>query len=172
MFGPVAGRRIAPALGLSLLLSACATGERLGAAQDVHAFLLSVRDNDRASFEAHVDRRALEGEMQRIIAAKAANAKGVGPLKPFTGLLAIPVARAAGDALIRPEVFRFAAEYYGYRPGQPVPNVVALAVYLTPVSDDQVCARHGKPPRCLLTFAKEGATWRLVSIGDDPMFAP
>jgi hypothetical protein len=43
----------------ALALSACATAQKLGAANDVHALLISIRDNDHAAFDAHVDHEAL-----------------------------------------------------------------------------------------------------------------
>ena len=45
-------------------LSACATATRLDAAGDVHDLLIAIRDNDRARFEAHVDRRALKYQIE------------------------------------------------------------------------------------------------------------
>ena len=48
----------------ALALSACATAHRLDAAGDVHALLISIRDNDQAAFDAHVDRPALKKDLQ------------------------------------------------------------------------------------------------------------
>ncbi len=152
-------------LGLTLQLAACATPERFSAANDVHAFLISVRDNDRAGFNAHVDRRALEAQMRQAILQQVDQAQIAAPLKALGALLGAPATRAVGDEMIQPKVFRFAAEYYGYTPDTPIPSVLALAVYLQLLNPDLVCARHGKPPTCLLTFAREGDTWRLVALG-------
>ena len=48
--------RIVVVIALALALSACATAQRLDAAGDVHALLVSIRDEDQAAFDAHVDR--------------------------------------------------------------------------------------------------------------------
>lgn len=152
-------------LALALQLAACATPERFSAANDVHAFLVSVRDNDRAAFNAHVDRRALEAQMRQAMLQKVDQAQVGTSLKLLGALLAVPTSRAVGDEIIQPKVFRFAAEYYGYTPDTPIPGVLALSIYMQPLSPDRVCARHGKPPTCLLTFAREGDTWRLVALG-------
>ncbi len=49
---------------MALALVGCASVERLGAANDVHALLVSIRDNDSATFDAHVDHEALKRELQ------------------------------------------------------------------------------------------------------------
>jgi hypothetical protein len=41
------------------MLAGCASVQTFDAARDVHAFLVAVRDGDRAAFDAHVDRPAL-----------------------------------------------------------------------------------------------------------------
>ena len=54
---------------VALTLSACATVQKLDAAGDVHALLISIRDNDRATFDSLVDRQALQRELQgRLVA--------------------------------------------------------------------------------------------------------
>ena len=57
-------RRLIPALAAVLALAACATAQKLGAASDVHALLVSIRDNDSVAFDAHVDHEALKQELQ------------------------------------------------------------------------------------------------------------
>jgi len=52
-------RRLILALAAVLTLAACATAQKLGAANDVHALLVAIRDNDSAAFDAHVDHDAL-----------------------------------------------------------------------------------------------------------------
>jgi hypothetical protein len=53
-------RKILTVLSLSLVLSACATAHRLTAANDVHALLVAIRDNDRAAFDAKIYPYALD----------------------------------------------------------------------------------------------------------------
>lgn len=69
----------------------------------------------------------------------------------------------AGKALIRPDVFRAVAEYYGYRPGTPIPGVIVIAGALKPLPGGRVCASARNTRRCLLTFAEEDGVWRLVA---------
>jgi hypothetical protein len=57
-------------------LSACATVDRVDAAGDVHDLLVAIRDNDRATFDAHVDRRALKAEIEARLVDEARNRKG------------------------------------------------------------------------------------------------
>ena len=62
--------RVALSALLALSLGACATVQRYDAAGDIHAFLIAIRDNDKAAFDAHVDRPALKAQMHaRILAA-------------------------------------------------------------------------------------------------------
>jgi hypothetical protein len=144
------------------LLAGCATTERLAAAPDVRALLVAIRDDDRAAFEAHVDRRALEAQIQAAVVARARRA-GLGEGGTGLGLLLSgPLSRAAGGLLVQPEVFRAVADYYGYRPEQPIPGPLALAGALSALPDGRVCARGPRRGPCLLTFAEEDGVWRLV----------
>jgi hypothetical protein len=150
-------------VGLCLsLLAACATTERLSAAGDVHSLLIAIRDDDRAAFDAHVDRRALEGQIQAEVVNRTRDASAGDGVSALGMLLSGPLSRAAGGLLIQPDVFRAVADYYGYTPDRPIPGSFALAAALTPLPDGRVCAKGRKAGRCLLTFADEGGTWRLV----------
>lgn len=149
------------AFGLALL-AGCATTRQLSAAPDVHALLVAIRDDDRAAFDTHVDRRALEAEMQAIVVERTRDA-GLGEgASGLAVLLSGPLAHAAGGALLRPQVFRAIADYYGYRPDTPIPGSLSLAVALTALPDGRVCAKGHRGGPCLLTFADEDGTWRLV----------
>ncbi|HWF01455.1 MAG TPA: hypothetical protein VG248_16765 [Caulobacteraceae bacterium] len=151
----------AAAVAAILCLSACATGERISAAGDVHALLLSIRDDDRASFDAHVDRPALEAQMQYLMVQQAGSSR----LGSALGLLASgPLSHAAAGLVLRPEVFRAVADYYGYRPDRPIPGTFTLAALLTPIGDGRVCARDHQGGACLMTFADEGGVWKLVDV--------
>lgn len=156
---------------LLLALSACATGERLSAASDVHSLLVSIRDNDRHGFDAHIDRPALEGEIQDVMVLQS-KATGVG--EGLTGLSILasgPLSRVAAGVVLRPEVFRAIADYYGYNPEQPLPGAVRLAAALTPVSGGRVCAKDARTGVCLLTFAQEAGSWRLVAFDASSVLA-
>ena len=152
---------------LALLVAACATTQRIEAANDVHTLLIAIRDDDHAAFDAHVDRPALEHELEGRILERTQAADVTDAGRALGALLARPLAQLAGDALIRPKVFRAVAEYYGYKAGTPIPGQFVIAEALRPLPDGRVCAakRHDGP--CLITFANEGGTWRLVSFDGD-----
>jgi hypothetical protein len=150
------------ALTVLALLGGCATAERLSAASDVHTLLIAIRDDDRPVFNAHVDRKALEGRIQASLMQKTRAAGADGVVAGLGMVLSGPISRAAGDVLIRPDVFRAFADYFGYSPSTPIPNQIALASVLSPAGQGEVCARERKTGRCLLTFAEEDGTWRLV----------
>jgi hypothetical protein len=152
---------------LALALSACVTAERIEAAGDVHALLISIRDDDRAAFDAHVDRRALESQLETRILTRTQAAGGDDTVQALGALLARPLSRLAGDALLRPAVFLAVAEYYGYRPQTQIPGQFAIAAALRPAGDGRVCAARRRDGPCLMTFADEDGVWRLVSFDGD-----
>ena len=163
--------RIKALLALTALaasLSACASVDRYDAAGDVHDLLVAIRDNDRATFDAHVDRRALKGEIEARLMAEARRGQSSDGVMALAALAAGPLAEVAGEALIRPETFHAAATYYGYTPNRPLPGQMAIAGALRPLGDGQVCAAKKDGP-CLLTFTRQGSTWRLS--GFDPQAA-
>jgi hypothetical protein len=160
-------RKILTILGLALSLAACATVQRLDAANDVHALLVSIRDDDRATFDAHVDRAALQKEIEVRLAARAEKAGADKTWKSLGALLAPTLAQMAGDALIQPRVFLTVAEQYGYKPGAPIPGSVAIASSLKEMGDGRVCATKKKDGPCQLVFTKEEGTWKLTGFEGD-----
>ncbi|HEY1752226.1 MAG TPA: DUF2939 domain-containing protein [Caulobacteraceae bacterium] len=160
-------RPIAVAALAALALGGCATTERIGAANDVHQLLIAIRDDDRAGFDAHVDKPALEHELEDRILGRTQAPNADDATKALGALLARPLAQLAGDALIRPRVFRAVAEYYGYRPETPIPNQLVIAGALRALPDGRVCAAKAHKGPCMLTFANEGGAWRLVSFDGD-----
>ncbi len=156
------------ALGLcALVLSACATAERYDAANDIHKLLISIRDNDRATFEAHVDRGALERQIEARISAEAKARSKTDNWAAAAALLAPTLAGLAGDALIQPQVFRLAAEQYGYKPSTPIPPPAAISGALRTLDNGQVCATRSKDGPCLLVFTRLNGVWRLSGFEGD-----
>jgi len=149
------------------LVAGCATTERFSAAGDVHALMVAIRDDDRPAFDAHVDRRALEAQIQDRIMQRAARPGTSDAVKGLGVVLSGPLARAAGGLLIQPEVFRAVADYYGYRPSMAIPGSFAIASMLRSLPDGRVCAVTKRKGACLVTFANEDGTWRLVSFDGD-----
>src|SRR5579864_8276470 len=102
---------LAGALAL-LILAACATTQRIAAAGDVHALMIAIRDDDRAAFDAHVDRDALERQLEGRILERTQGPAASDAARSLGAMLAQPLSRLAGEALLRPKVFRTVAEYY------------------------------------------------------------
>jgi Protein of unknown function (DUF2939) len=149
--------------------ASCASVDRLDAAGDVHALLIAIRDNDQAAFDAHVDKDSLKRQLEAAMIAKTRSANINDGLKAVGMYLANAAADMAGDALLRPQVFHAAANYYGYTPDKPIPGRMAIAGALRPTNGGRVCAKKAKDGPCLMTFALEGGTWRLVSFDDPAM---
>ena len=153
-------------LGLvgALALSACASVQRLDAANDVHSLLISIRDEDNAAFDAHVDRAALKQQFQAKLDRQIGQDKRLGGL---AAILGPSVINFAGDALVQPRVFKMVAEQYGYSRNTKIPNVVEVAGALKPLPDGRVCAVSKKGGPCLMSFTKEDGVWKLTSFDGD-----
>lgn len=151
---------------LAMTLSACATVQKLDAAGDVHALLISIRDGDEATFDALVDRPALKREIQGRLMAEAGRDSRVPA--GLAAVLAPSIAELAGEALIRPDVFRAVAEYYGYRPETKIPGPVAISQRLKSLPDGRVCAVTKKDGPCLLVFSEApDGRWKLSGFEGD-----
>jgi len=151
--------RVALIVLMALGLTACATVQKLPAANDVHALLISIRDEDEATFDSLVDRPALQREIADRLAAEGAKDKRYGAL---ASILAPGLAQLAGDSLIRPSVFRAVAEHYGYTAQTKIPNVLEISQALRQLPDGRVCAITKKDGPCLLDFTKApDGHWKL-----------
>lgn len=157
-------RKILIAAVALVSLTACASANRLGAANDVHALLLSIRDNDSQTFDAHVDHDALKRQLSAHIDAQIGQNKKV---RELAALLGPSVVDFADQALIQPKTFKMVAEQYGYTPATKIPGPIAIASALKTLPDGRVCATKKKDGACLLTFTKENGTWKLTSFDGD-----
>ncbi|MDB5444795.1 MAG: hypothetical protein JWQ97_112 [Phenylobacterium sp.] len=149
---------------LAMALAACASVQRLDAAGDVHALLISIRDDDAAAFDAHVDRPALKREFQAKLDSQIGRDKRLAGL---ASLLGPSIVDFAGDSLVQPGVFRTVARQYGYTPETKIPNVIEIAGALKPLPDGRVCAVAKKNGPCLMSFTKEEGVWKLTSFDGD-----
>ncbi|MFI4976114.1 MAG: hypothetical protein ACHP84_16360 [Caulobacterales bacterium] len=165
---PMASLKILGAALLCALAAGCATTEQISAAGDVRAFLISIRDDDRAAFDAHVDRPALERQLESRILRRVDTSDHRVAARALAAVLARPLSQLAGDALLQPQVFRSVAEYYGYKPDMPIPSEFTIAQALRGLPDNRVCAAKSHSGPCLMTFAQEDGVWRLVSFDGDP----
>jgi Protein of unknown function (DUF2939) len=151
----------------ALALSACATAQKLGAANDVHALLIAIRDNDTTAFDAHVDHEALKAELKSRLGQVIGKNKKANDL---AALLGPSVVDFADEALVRPKTFRMVAEQYGYRSDTQIPGAVAISQVLKTLPDGRVCATKKKDGLCLLMFTKEQGVWKLSGFeGDSSM---
>ncbi len=160
-------RKLATLALTALTLTACATATRYDAAGDVHSLLVAIRDNDRQAFDRHVDRDALKRSLDARLSREAGRANMDDGWRAAAALLGPSLADLAGEALIRPEVFRAAAAYYGYTADQPLPNRIAISGALRYMPDGRVCATKKKDGPCLLLFTQEDGVWKLSGFEGD-----
>lgn len=161
-------RKLALALcSLALLLGACASMPRYGAAGDIHAFLVAIRDGDNAAFDAHVDRPALKEQLRSRLIAEQGRAHGTGSWQAIGAALVGPLVDVGVDAFVRPDVFRAIAIEHGYSPDRPLPNRFVIASALRPLDSDRVCVVARRDGPCTLVFKDEGGTWKLIGYEGD-----
>ena len=152
---------------VALSLSACATVQKLPAAGDVHALLISIRDNDVATFDSLVDRKALNREISARLVAEAGRQDDA-RISAVAALLGPSIARIAGDAIVQPRVFKAVAEYYGYTPATKIPTALVISQALRQLPDGRICAITKKDGPCLLDFTKaEDGHWKLSGFEGD-----
>jgi hypothetical protein len=152
-------------IGLAALaLAACASVQRLDAAGDVHALLISIRDNDQATFDTHVDRAALKQDLQVKLDRRIGKDER---LRGIASILGPSLVDFAGDTLIQPKVFRLVAEHYGYSRTTRIPSQFEIAHVLKELPDGRVCAVMKKGGPCTLVFTKENDVWKLTSFEGD-----
>jgi hypothetical protein len=151
--------RLIPLLCAVLLLAGCATVPRYEAANDIHAFLVSIRDADTTGFDQHVDRSALKTQLRSRLLAEGADGGGASAVGAF---LAGPLVDVAVDALVRPEVFRALAIELGYAPDKPIPSVLAIGALVRPLEGGRACVITRRDGPCVLMFKNEDGAWKLI----------
>jgi hypothetical protein len=157
--------RLAAIVLLALAVQACAATTQLSAGSDVHAFLVSIRDDDQAAFDAHVDRPALKAQLRaKLIADAGRRSDELGALAAAIGR---PLVDFAVDQLVQPDVFRAAAAEFGYSADRPIPNTFIIAQALKPIDADHVCVTKKHDGPCIFDFTNEGGTWRLTAFEGD-----
>jgi hypothetical protein len=153
----------------ALALGACATVQSYDAAGDVHALLIAIRDQDKAAFDAHVDRPALKSQLRaRLMAGFLRQGDAKGDAGALGVMLAGPLVDIAVDALVQPSVFLAVAEAKGYSPSRPIPGRAAIAAAIRPLGEGRVCVFTKRDGPCVLDFQDEGGVWRLVAFEGDP----
>lgn len=144
---------------IAAVLAGCSTVPRLEAANDIHAFLVAIRDGDRAAFDAHVDKAALKTNLKGRLLSEAGRDDKLAGVGAF---LAGPLVDLAVDAAARPEVFRAIAAEYGYAPEKPLPSTLAIAGFVRPLDGGRACTvARGSGP-CMFIFKNEDGVWRLI----------
>ncbi len=140
-------------------IAGCSTVPRFEAANDIHTFLVSIRDGDRATFDEHVDKPALKANLKARLMTEAGHSDKLAGVGAF---LAGPLVDIAVDAAARPEVFRTVASEYGYDAQKPLPSTLAIAGMVKPMGGDRACIVTRKDGPCTFIFKNEQGAWRLI----------
>jgi len=139
---------------LTLALSGCDLPVRARASRAIEGFLKAVHDDDRAAFEAAIDRAALRSDLRDQL-IDMGRAKGIdvdGGPSDF-----------ALDRMISPRAFRLVEA----RSGQALsraPSAAEIAILMQVRDRNHVCLGDPRQKRCLLSFARRKGVWRLVGM--------
>lgn len=133
----------------ALALAACGDADiRREAAIDVHGFMTAAHTSDRKAFRAHIDRSAVRADLRRQLQDQQ-------PGATFDD--------GAIDRMVEPDAFSIQGITGLGLSGVPGPDRIALMLRVE--TDGRVCVvQPAIPPPCVLTFAKQGARWKLVAI--------
>ena len=139
---------------LAVTLGGCGFNTRGDASKAIARFLTAVHNNDRAAFEAGIDRPMLRNDV-RVQLTEVANAKGVvvegGP------------SEFAIDRMITPAAFRL-VETGTDRPLSRPPEAAQILPILKVNSPTRVYVCDARKENCKLCFAKIDGVWRLIEM--------
>jgi hypothetical protein len=174
-------KKILTTFAVSLtFVSGCATGPGPSeASTDVRAFAMALRDRDLAAIESRIDRPALQGQVNglaRAIAAdEIAKRTGGGGTGAFLGLfgadLAAPIIERLANRALEPDVLADIARRAGLTPETRLPGRTITALALRSVPDGRVCAPDPQTRGCLLYFGKYPSGWKLNAIDETALRA-
>lgn len=150
------GRAVAFCL-LALSLSACGFGARRSGSAAIANFLAAAQKEDRAAFEAALDRPALRSDLSEQLAdVGKTHAVDVGGPSEF-----------ALDRMISPQAIRLTASRVG--PGWPAtPTAAQIIPHMKARGLNFVCLEEGTTKKCLLSFKQENGTWKLAAMAFTP----
>ena len=149
----------AAVLAISVGLAGCGPlgwglGERGDASKAIARFLAAADKDDRAAFEAGVDRKALRADLADQMADLGRN-HGLDIGEPPTEFVL--------DRLISPlSVKQAAARTAPNWPAQPTAQQIVPRMKVRDLT--HVCLEEQGSKKCLLTFAKRDGVWRLIGM--------
>jgi Protein of unknown function (DUF2939) len=161
-------------------VAGCATGPGPSeASTDVRAFAMALRDRDLAAIESRIDRPALQGQVNglaRAIAAdeiaKRTGGGGTGAILGLFGAdLAAPIIERLAKRALEPDVLADIARRAGLTPETRLPGRTITSLALRSVPDGRVCAPDPQTRGCLLYFGKYPSGWKLNAIDETALRA-
>lgn len=156
----------------AVLLAGCATSPGPSdASEDVRAFARALRDRNIGGIEAKIDRPALQGQVNglaRAIAAEEITKRtGSSPLIAMLGAdLVAPIIETIARRALEPDMLADIAQRAGLTAETPIPGRFVTAIALRRVPDGRVCAPDPQTKGCLLYFGKYPDGWKLNAIDE------
>lgn len=163
---------IAPFTLALAVLAGCATGRGPSeASNDVRAFAMALRDRNISGIESRIDRPALQGQVNglaRAIAAEEISKRtGGSALLGMLGAdLASPIIETLARRALEPDMLADIAQRAGLTADRPVPGRMVTAIALRRVPDGRVCAPDPQTRGCLLYFGQYPSGWKLNAIDE------
>lgn len=148
-------RRLFVLAALALPLAGCGGAAPRGAAESASRLIAAALKDDRAAFEAQIDRKAVREDLRRQVAAVAR-----------TDALEVDggPSEFALDRMIGPQALTVIAAGSGRTPAAP-PSASAVAAQMKMIDDKRACVRAAPSGGdCVLTFARADRGWRLVGM--------
>ena len=142
---------------LAFALAGCGFGARRSGSAAIATFLAAVQKEDRAAFEAALDRPALRSDLSEQMAEVAkTQAVDVGGPSEF-----------ALDRMISPQAVRLTAARV--MPGWPAtPTPAQIIPHMKARGLNFVCLEEVSTKKCLLSFTQENGTWKLSAMAFTP----
>ena len=142
---------------VALSLSGCGFGARRSGSMAIATFLAAVQKDDRAAFEAALDRPALRSDLSEQMAEVGKTHEvDVGGPSEF-----------ALDRMISPQAIRLTAARVA--PGWPAtPSAAQIVPHMKARGLNFVCLEEVSTKKCLLSFTQEGGTWKLTAMAFTP----
>ncbi|HLZ75726.1 hypothetical protein [Phenylobacterium sp.] len=142
---------------LALLLGGCGLGARRSGSAAIANFLAAAQKDDRAAFEAALDRPALRSDLSEQLAdVGKTHEVDVGGPSEF-----------ALDRMISPQAIRLTAARVA--PGWPAaPTAAQIVPHMKARGLTFVCLEEAATKKCLLSFRRENGTWKLAAMAFTP----
>lgn len=157
------------AIGLSTLVSGCATINTYDAADDIRKLAIALQGRDENAIARYIDKRALRAETANIardiVIDKSRNALGGGIGAQIAAVTAAdtfkPVINVLADRAVQPDVLAYMASRAGLNQNTEIPSRFKASLALHDIGNNSVCVNDDVTKQCALYFGRYSDGWKL-----------